>query len=606
MDKAALYHRSLSTYSYAYDNKTIHLKIRTKRDDIKNANILFGDPYDHSFGGGGNLAVKETAWNYETTAMHKVGTTELHDYWFAAVQPTHNRLQYGFTLTDTFDEQFFFAEKGIFDYENTAARKNIGNYFKFPFLHGNDVFQAPSWVKDTIWYQIFPERFKNGNPEISPANALAWGSKDPGVFDFFGGDLEGIIQQLDYLVELGINGLYLTPVFESPSNHKYDTMDYFKIDPHFGTEADFKRLVELAHERGLKVMIDAVFNHLGSQSPMWQDVIVNGADSQYADWFNIHSFPVETGKNGNYEGSKTLSFETFAFTPSMPKLNTQNPDVKAYLLDIATYWIREFDIDGWRLDVANEVDHAFWKDFRRAVHAQKRDVFILGEIWHDSYGWLAGDEFDSVMNYPFTDAILQYFADFELNASQFMYRINQQLLNYTQNINEVMFNLLDSHDTARLLTRTGNNTALAQLSLAFMFAQTGSPCIYYGTEIGLDGGGDPLCRKCMIWDEAQQDRDFFAFMQKLIAVRKQYQALFTYGELHWFETNDMANYISFERRLGDERILYFFNNNSTAQTIAVPAPYAMKTVTNLMSDEVFTTQATLSLAPQSFIALKIN
>ncbi|MGL5915069.1 MAG: glycoside hydrolase family 13 protein [Culicoidibacterales bacterium] len=606
MDKAALYHRSLSTYAYAYNNQTIHLKIRTKRNDIIEATILFGDPYDHNFGGGGNLAVKETTWNHENLPMRKIASTEHHDFWFIEVKPSHKRLQYGFILTDTHGEQFFFAEKGIFDYDNLSARKNIGNYFKFPFLHGNDAFQAPSWVKDTTWYQIFPERFANGNPEISPKHVIPWGSKDPAGDDFFGGDLKGIIQNLDYLVDLGITGIYLTPVFESPSNHKYDTTDYFKIDPHFGTAEDFKRLVELSHQRGLKVMIDAVFNHLGNESPYWKDVVKNGADSQYADWFHVYSFPVSEGMNGNYEGSKALSFDTFAFTPKMPKLNTQNPTVKQYLLDIATYWIREFNIDGWRLDVANEIDHAFWKDFRRAVHEVKPDVFILGEIWHDSYAWLAGDEFDSVMNYPFTDAILQYFADHEITSTQFMYRINQQLMSYTQNINEVMFNLLDSHDTARLLTRTHGNTALAESALAFMFAQTGSPCIYYGTEIGLDGGADPLCRKCMVWDPNQQDQNLFAFTKKLIAIRKNYQTIFTYGELNWLDVRDDQTYIIFERKLAFESMLYIFNNTAHDQSIQLPLDYVDRLALNLFTDTEFCLTESINVPAHGFVALKLH
>lgn len=606
MDKAALYHRSLSTDSYVYNNQTIHLKVRTKRNDISHADVVYGDPYDHSHGGGGNLAVKETTWNYHLSPMHKIATTEHHDYWFVEVKPSHNRLQYGFFLTDINGDKFFFGEKGIYDFDNSAARKNLGNYFKVPFLHGNDAFQVPSWVKDTIWYQIFPERFANGNPAISPKNAHEWGSKNPEVFDFFGGDIEGIIQHLDYLVDLGITGLYLTPIFESPSNHKYDTMDYFKIDPHFGSDADFKRLVTLAHQRGLKVMIDAVFNHLGSASPIWQDVVKNGADSQYADWFHIHSFPVSEGINGNYESSKTMSFDTFAFTPRMPKLNTQNLEVKKYLLDIATYWIREFDIDGWRLDVANEIDHAFWKEFRQAVHTVKPDVFILGEIWHDSYAWLAGDEFDSVMNYPFTDAILQYFADSELTATQFMYRINQQLMSYTQNINEVMFNLLDSHDTARLLTRTNGHTKLAQLAIAFMFAQTGSPCIYYGTEVGLDGGADPLCRKCMIWEADKQDQEFLEFMKNIIAVRKQYQTIFTYGTLNWLDVHDDQNYIIFERKLGFESILYIFNNNTEMQHIQIPQDFVNRLATNLMLDEEQTLTESCAVQGHDFVAFKLH
>ncbi|MBC6308897.1 alpha-glycosidase [Listeria sp. FSL L7-1582] len=556
MEKAAIYHQPFSSYAYGYDSQTLHIKIRSKRDDIKEVVLIAADPYLQT----------TTGWASEETSLRKVATTKEHDYWLVAIKPEQRRLQYGFVLTDTVGEDVFYGGRGFYD--NTPDNRAIMDYyFKFPFLHETEVFKAPEWVKETIWYQIFPERFDNGNPELSPANVLPWGSKDPGRDDFFGGDIAGIIGHLDYLVELGINGIYLTPVFEASTNHKYDTLNYFEIDPHFGDKETFRKLVQEAHKRGIKIMLDAVFNHIGDKSPEWQDVLKNGEKSKFVDWFHIHSFPVTPGENGNIEGKNTLSFDTFAYTMHMPKLNTANPEVQKYLLDIATYWVREFDIDGWRLDVANEVDHAFWKQFNQAVRAEKEDIYILGEIWHDSWLWLLGDEFDSVMNYPFTQTIIENFVEERIKPTKMVSGISEQLMRYQEQVNHVMFNMLDSHDTARLLTRCEGDKEKAKLALAFMFAHTGSPCIYYGTEIGMDGADDPLCRKCMEWDETKQDKEMLAFMKKLIAFRKTNQKTLTYGDLVWHIVDDENRLVAFSRTLGHKRLTFIFNQGNEAKSI---------------------------------------
>ncbi|AUZ28756.1 alpha-glycosidase [Bacillus subtilis] len=546
MEYAAIHHQPFSSDAYSYDGRTVHIKIRTKKGDADRISFIWGDPYEYNAG----------RWSANEQPMRKIAATDMHDYWFAEVVPPFRRLQYAFVVTDR-HEDIFFGSSGVCPY-NEKTLETIHYYFKLPFVHEADTFQAPEWVKSTVWYQIFPERFANGREDLSPENALPWGSKDPGVNDFFGGDLQGIIDKLDYLEELGVNGIYVTPIFSAPSNHKYDTLDYYSIDPHFGDPELFRTLVSQLHQRGMRIMLDAVFNHIGSASPQWQDVVKNGAQSRYKDWFHIHSFPV---KEDNYD--------RFAFTPDMPKLNTANPEVQRYLLDIALYWIREFDIDGWRLDVANEVDHVFWKTFRQAVSAEKPDVYILGEIWHSAEPWLRGDEFHAVMNYPFTEPMMEYFADRTIPASRMAHRINAHLMNGMKQANEVMFNLLDSHDTKRLLTRCRNDEKKARALLAFMFAQTGSPCIYYGTEIGLDGENDPLCRKCMVWEKEKQNQDMLRFMKRLIALRKQEHTLLTEGNLEWILLDDQNDWISFSRTLNEKTMIYFFNQGEGTRHISL-------------------------------------
>ncbi|NPC91720.1 alpha-glycosidase [Bacillus sp. WMMC1349] len=582
MEYAAIYHQPFSAYAYSYDGDTVHIKIRTKKADANQVRLIWGDPYEY---------VTEK-WISKEQQMKKIASTELHDYWFAEVKPPYHRLQYAFVVRGTDEKEVFYGSSGVYPYHQKTLA-NINFYFKVPFVHEVDTFKAPEWVKSTVWYQIFPERFANGRDDLSPEGTLPWGSKDPDIDDFFGGDLQGIIDKLDYLEDLGVNGIYLNPIFSAPTNHKYDTLDYYSIDPHFGDEEIFRTLVKQFHKRGMKIMLDAVFNHIGSASPQWQDIVKNGESSRFKDWFHIHSFPV---KENNYD--------TFAFTPEMPKLNTANPEVQSYLLDIALYWIREFDIDGWRLDVANEVDHAFWKKFHQVVLAEKPDLYILGEIWHQSDPWLKGDEFHAVMNYPFTEPMLEYFADQVIPASQMVHRLNGHLLSGMEQVNEVMFNLLDSHDTKRLLTRCQHNKKKAQSLLAFMFAQKGSPCIYYGTEIGLSGENDPLCRKCMEWDEAKQDQEMLSFMKRLIALRKQENEVFTHGALVWNQIDDQADFISFSRVTDKKRLIYFFNQGKQDRYINLED---LEIGENEHVDNLWTNQSEMiTVHPDEFVILAVT
>lgn len=249
----------------------------------------------------------------------------------------------------------------------------------------------------------------------------------------------------------------------------------------------------------------------------------------------------------------------------MPKLNTENPEVKEYLLKVAEYWIKEVGIDGWRLDVANEVDHGFWREFRKVVKAANPEAYILGEIWHESAPWLEGDKFDAVMNYPFTDAVLDFFISGTLDAEAFANAIGKQLSRYPLQASEVAFNLLDSHDTARLLTLAGGDEKKFKLAALFQFTFLGTPCIYYGDEVGMDGDNDPGCRKCMEWDPAKQDRDLFSFYQKLIAVRSSHPALRS-GAFRFLEAGRGGSKLAYERSQGDDIIIVLMNTEETAQT----------------------------------------
>jgi glycosidase len=472
------------------------------------------------------------------------------------------------------------------------------NYFRMPFFHEIDRFKAPQWVKETVWYQIFPERFANGDPSNDPEGVLPWDSKEyPGKQDFYGGDLQGVIDHLDYLSDLGINGIYFCPIFTAPSNHKYDTTDYLEIDPAFGDKELFRKLIEECHRRGIRIMLDAVFNHMGDTSPQWRDVLEKGEKSRFKDWFHIHSFPVQYTKTDDFEVAEDLNYDTFAFTPHMPKLNTANKEVQEYILSIAKYWIQEFDIDAWRLDVANEVDHQLWKKFAATCHELKDDFYLLGEVWHSSQPWLQGDEFTAVMNYAFTESIINYFLERTIPLDKLVSNLNEQLTLYRKQTNQMMLNTIDSHDTPRILTLAGGNKDLMRQVLAFLYLQQGIPCLYYGDEVGLDGGIDPDCRKCMIWDPEKQDLQLFEFVKQLIALRRENQFTLCEGSLEWQKVDTSTGTLIFSRDISNEKIIGIFNTGNHSIFEQVSDEVLMLQLANIKGDSI-------AIEPNGFVILK--
>ncbi len=526
--RAAVHHRPKSSDAYAYDESTVHLRIRTKRGDVADCTILWGDKY-----GWEDTKTK--------TPMTRIGHDERYDYWQVAVEPPYRRLCYVFCLEDA-EETLWFTEWGF--ESGTAAgpdREDGGtvHFFEFPFVNPVDIHDPPAWANDAVFYQIFPERFANANPDLDPEGVEAWGEA-PTRNNFFGGDLQGITDNLEYIDDLGVTALYLTPIFESTSNHKYNTTDYYRIDPQFGDEDDLIELVEAAHDRDIRVMLDAVFNHAGRAFEPFQDVIEHGENSEYADWFHVREFPIEF--------EPIPSYDAFAFEPYMPKLNTENPEVKEYFIEVATHWIEVADIDGWRLDVANEVDHQFWREMRQAVKEVKPDAYILGEIWHDSSAWLRGDQFDSVMNYPFSYAAYDFLATDDIDAETFAEKNTKFQFRYADQANEVLFNLLSSHDTPRMLHRCDGDVDRLRLAFFLQLTSPGTPCIYYGDEIGMTGGNDPDCRRTMIWDDADQNRDLRAFVSELIALR-QAEPLLRRGQCRFLHEQCSGDHLVYQREL---------------------------------------------------------
>ncbi|WP_167956557.1 glycoside hydrolase family 13 protein [Anaerosporobacter faecicola] len=551
MNKEALYHCSKSNYAYPYSTTDIRIRFRTAKDDVNEVRLYYGVKFD---------------WANKTyQIMEKIGSDTYFDYYQYNIRQEDVRLGYYFeVITD--QEDLFYTEAGILDSFDDNRAHCL--FFQYPSVHDLDLPHKPNWYSDAIFYHIFVERFANGNPTISPEHLVPWDS-DPKPKSFYGGDLEGIRQHLPYLQDLGVTALYLTPIFKSISNHKYDTIDYMEIDPHFGDKETFRCLVNEAHDKGIRIILDAVFNHCSEQFAPFQDVLQKGEESKYKDWFRIKEFPVN---------QKEPNYEMFATVPYMPRLNTANKEVRDYLFDVVRYWTMEFKIDGWRLDVADEPDHCFWREFRTVVKEMDRDLVIIGEVWHDSLPWLLGDQFDTVMNYPITHQAINYMAKGTINAKLFSEALMMQLMKYPDLVNEMMFNLLDSHDTERFLFMCDENKQNLKNAAAFQFGYLGTPCVYYGTEIGLTGGYDPGCRKGFNWNSKEWDKDLYNWYKKLIQIRKSENTL-RYGSVSFQSTNEL---FIMKRSFEDTDIYVVINQ--TDQVQGLPSVILQSKWTDLLED----------------------
>jgi neopullulanase len=444
---------------------------------------------------------------------------------------------------------------------------------------------TPDWVQDAVFYQIFPDRFARSahNPNDS-LTFEAWDSP-PTIFGYKGGDLYGVAERLDYLKDLGITALYLNPIFASASNHRYHTFDYYNVDPLLGGNEAFKFLLDEAHKKNIRIILDGVFNHASRGLWQFHHVLENGNGSPYKDWFHFDPERLSGKKHwGAYPGpqeNKALQQHEDSLTaigyrgwwnlPALPKFNIQAPAVREFLFDVAEHWIK-LGADGWRLDVATEIDDdSFWQEFRNRVRAVKPEAYIVAEIWHESQRWLQGDQFDAIMNYDVTRPVIAFFSNGKLDlrvlhqqdnyngikhsidAHEFANRIDHNLGLYKQDITYSQLNLLDSHDTPRFLSCASGDKSTLRLAWLFLFCYPGAPCIYYGDEIGLDGEHDPHCRKSFPWDESKWDKDLLQYAKEVTALRNNNPAL------------RRGNY----KRLWSDHGVYAFSRSYEGETFVV-------------------------------------
>ncbi len=440
------------------------------------------------------------------------------------------------------------------------------------------VCETPGWARDAIFYQIFPDRFAQSDRVAKPSNLEPWDSP-PTIPGFKGGDLLGVVEHLDYLQDLGINALYFNPIFQSAANHRYHTHDYYQVDPILGGNAALRVLLDEAHRRDMRVMLDGVFNHASRGFFQFNHLVENGPASPYVDWFYVKQFPLRP----YFAPKGQQGYVAWWDLPALPKLKVETPAVREFLWDVATYWI-DFGIDGWRLDVMAEIDDdEFWREFRRRVKAGNPDAYIVGEIWHDARRWLTGDQCDAVMNYLLSRACLGFFVGDNLlqaevarsgyhsiatlDAEEFAATIEEILALYPRPITEVQFNLLGSHDTPRFKTLARGDDSAYRLSTLFQMTFPGAPSIYYGDEIGMEGGHDPGCRGAFPWDERLWDRELREYVKRCISLRKDYPAL-RRGDFSWLFKGQGV--VAYSRRLGDEVVVVVINTKLQPVTVDVP------------------------------------
>ena len=397
----------------------------------------------------------------------------------------------------------------------------------------------PAWVKNAIFYQIFPDRFYNGDQKNDPEIIQTWGSK-PNLWGFQGGDLAGIIEKINYLVDLGINAIYLNPIFKSASNHRYDTIDYFEIDPKLGDLETFHQLIEIAHKHEIKIILDGVFNHTGRGFFAFNDLLENGEHSPFRYWYHIYHFPIDA-----YSPGKAQDYAAWWGLKNLPKLNTDHPPVREYLLKVAKYWLEQ-GADGWRLDVPNEIDdESFWFEFQDVVRKTNPNAYICGEIWEADTTWIENGHFDGLMNYPLRNAIIDLLNQ-KSKPSLFIQHVYNLLENYPKQNRFAMFNLLGSHDTERIRTIFNDDFDLIELAYLIIFTFIGAPVIYYGDEVGVRGGKDPECRRAFPWDEDQWEIGLTYKIKKLIQLRRIFPAL-RIGEFIPLNCDDQKGIVTYAR-----------------------------------------------------------
>lgn len=601
MNLAAIEHHAYDTFCYPVNKDDLRISLHTAKD-VSHVFLTYGDPYCWDKSG--------EKWVWQN---HKIELTDCKELdtkliWSATVTPEFRRLRYYFEVqgeSGSNEDKILVFENGFFSEEQFESNPELMVTFLFPWMNDVDRASPPSWAENTIWYQIFPSRFCHSSKGPSPKGMIPWANSSHKVTnqEIYGGNLWGIIEKLDYLKQIGINGIYLNPVNKASSQHKYDTVDYFEIDPEFGDRDTMQRLVKEAHLRDMKVMLDGVFNHSGWFFPAWQDVLKNREKSEFANWFMVNDWNFDATQKNN---SRNKKFFAFAFADYMPKLNTSNPQVRDFILKVCRFWIEDYDIDAIRLDVANEISHKLCQEMKHSLCQLKEDFFIVGEIWGNSLPWLRGDQFDSVINYPLRSAIY----DFQLKTTDCVknleFQINKCLTNYFEQTEKVLINQMDSHDTARLISKTNGNKEATMQQFALLMTLPGSACIYYGTEILLEGGEDPDCRRCMPWkeiDEGKFDAEL-DFMTRLIHTRKEHPALRSTNIKFIYSDNDKE---------GKNRVVHFEKYDSISnETISCWFNFGTEKIENLFAQETVKQQTILvsncysenCLLPGGFLIIK--
>ncbi|HPY97879.1 MAG TPA: glycoside hydrolase family 13 protein [Clostridia bacterium] len=521
INRYAVLHINSGTYAYAIDSHTLCIRLRTAKNDCKSVIVHYMNVYDHST-------------NRKKENMAKILQDEHFDLYEAKISQKEKHFKYFFELIGE-KEQVFYTSDGFMGNEV----KNENSFF-FPVINDDEIYKLPKWAEGATVYQIFVDRF-NSSCDKDFVNA-DWNDK-PLRSHFFGGDFKGIEYKLDYIKSLGIDIVYLSPIFSSATNHKYDIEDYYSIDEMFGGRKELSNLIQSIHKKGMRIVLDCVFNHMSNNNKIFRDVLEKGQNSQYKDWFYIHDYPVSMEK---------CNYDTFAgCVPSMPRINTSNRDAMEYLVNSAVYWTKELGVDGWRLDVADEVSARLWRHFRTEISKVNSEALIIGEIWNDASKWMMGDQMHTVTNYKYRKWLLDFIQG-KIDAVSFWNKMASNKMLYKTMSYNYLINLLGSHDTKRITSVVGKEKAM--LALLMTLTYQGIGLIYYGDEIGLIGMEDPDNRRTMPWRKiSEHDTEQF---RQLALLKKQYPSL-KYGRMR--PVTDYRNIISFERIMPDQTVEVYVN-----------------------------------------------
>jgi glycosidase len=527
------------------------------------------------------------------TPMRRYAASPRFEYWEAIVRPDGPVFEYSIALRHGADRIVYLVPAGI---TNAAERLD---YWSLDVAEARSL-DVPSWAAGAAIYQIFPDRFADGDPSLTPPNADPWGSP-PNSRRFQGGDLRGVIDRADYLADLSIDAVYLNPIFTSLSVHRYDAIDYYQVDPRLGGNDVLAEMVEQLHARDIRVILDASFNHCHPHFFAFADVLAGGPSSEFWPWFDVFEYPpyvkVRPRVAGELYGDRADHFleyhvssaeavglrviesdddgppiePTYASwygVPTMPRLMLSNPETRDYFLDVAVHWVKEYDIDGWRMDVARYVDHDFWPEFRRKVKAAKPDAYLIAEIMGDAMPWLQGNRFDATMNYQFRELALDFFAEGSIDGSRFVDGLNRMHARYAPAAMAASQNLLSSHDTQRFLTMAGEDPLKMALAVFTQMTVPGAPGLYYGDEVGMTGGEDPACRGAFPWHKLETwDQGLLMHTRSLTRLRREYPALRT-GDFAVVWTGEEG--FAFIRATGDERLLIAVNRGDAPLTFFAP------------------------------------
>jgi cyclomaltodextrinase / maltogenic alpha-amylase / neopullulanase len=522
-------------FAYGTGRSSLRVILRTPRNSVTGGKVLYNDRY---------------AWqgdDYEplqhAAELRRYALDGDLEYWAADLDLHPPRFRYRFGI-ETGDGLRWLGADGLRD---TPVPRYA---FEFDYIGEADLPDIPDWARGATFYHIFPDRFARSGSGHRRGPVDPW-DQPVGPKSVLGGDLDGIVERLDHIASLSVDALYLTPIFSSPSNHKYDTADYFTVDADFGGNAALRRLVSALHERGMRLVLDGVFNHAGGEWPPMVDYRRRGSDSPYANWF--------------YATDDEIGYETWGpKLPWMPKLRTREPEVRDYVCRVGRFWLQEFGVDGWRLDVAKEVDHATWRAFRSAVRGVDPEAFLIGEVWTTGLPWLRGEQFDSVMNYPWREAILDFAGSAAHDGMAFLDVVDRIRAAYPEAYLDVLYNLIGSHDEDRPLASLGEDKAAVALAATLLFALPGIASVYYGDEVGMSGRGGHGNRNGMIWDEASQDLRLLQLYQRLGRLRRDSAALRRGGYERLAAEGSLA---AFARQHGDDRIV--FVANPSRETLSV-------------------------------------